>query len=90
LSAAIDERKRADDNNRDFYKLELSEVDKKEIYRLREVIPYLREARPLNKMIWEGYYQKPYKDLTARVVGEGKVSGIYKITNLKNEKSYIG
>jgi hypothetical protein len=56
LSAAIDERKRADDNNRDFYKLELSEVDKKEIYRLREVIPYLREARPLNKMIWEGYY----------------------------------
>ena len=90
LSAAIEERKRADDNNRDFYKLELSEVDKKEIYRLREVVPYLREARPLNKMIWEGYYQKPYKDLVARVVGEGKVSGIYKLTNLKNEKSYIG
>ena len=90
LYAIIAANKRAEDENKDEYRLDLSELDKKEIFRLREIIPYLREARPLNKMIWEGYYQKPYKDLVARVVGEGKVSGIYKLTNLTNGKSYIG
>lgn len=90
LYAIIAASKRAEDENKDEYRLNLSELDKKEIFRLREIIPYLREARPLNKMIWEGYYQKPYKDLVARVVGEGKVSGIYKLTNLTNGKSYIG
>jgi hypothetical protein len=56
LAAAIEAEKRAADENKDIYRLQLSDVDLNEIIRLREIIPYLREARPLNKMIWEGYY----------------------------------
>jgi hypothetical protein len=91
VAAAIDAEKRAADENKDIYRLQLNDIDLNEIHHLREVIPYLRETRPLNKMIWEGYYQKPYKDLISRVFTDKKiVTGIYKLTNLTNKKSYIG
>lgn len=89
--SAIEAQKRAEDDNKDFYRLSLSDIDLKEIFHLREVIPYLREARPLYKMIWEGYYQRTYKDLVARIMGDKKVvCGIYKLTNLLDGKVYIG
>jgi regulator of replication initiation timing len=91
VDAAIEERKRAENENKDLFRLSLSEIDLKEIKHLREVIPYLREARPLNKMIWEGYYQRTYKDLVIRLIGEKrKACGIYKLTNLLDGKVYIG
>lgn len=91
LQNAIDACKRAEENNKDKYRLILSDIDLNEIIRLKEITPYLREARPLNKMIWEGYYQKPYKDLISRTFGDKKIiTGIYKLTDLTNNKSYIG
>ena len=91
VNVAIEERKRAENENKDLFRLSLSEIDLKEIKHLREVIPYLREARPLNKMIWEGYYQRTYKDLVIRLIGEKrKACGIYKLTNLLDGKIYIG
>lgn len=91
LQNAINACKRAEEDNKDKYRLILSETDLNEIIRLREIIPYLREARPLNKMIWEGYYQKPYKDLISRIFGDRKIiTGIYKLTDLTNNKSYVG
>lgn len=88
--SAIEAQKRADDDNKDLYRLSLSEIDLKEIIHLRDVIPYLREARPLYKMIWEGYYQRPYKELVARLMGKKVVTGIYKLTNLIDGKVYVG
>ena len=88
--AALEAQKRAEDDNKDFYRLTLSDIDLKEIFHLREVIPYLREARPLYKMIWEGYYQRPYKELVARIIGKKVITGIYKLTNLTDGKVYIG
>jgi hypothetical protein len=52
-----------------FYKLNLSEEDIQEIKKLREIIPYLRNSEPLNKVIWKTYYEKPYTDLVGRVIG---------------------
>ena len=57
---------------------------------LRNVAPYLRDKEPLNKVIWKCYYEKPTTDLIGRVIGPGVHTGIYKITNLVNGKSYIG
>lgn len=92
VTAAVEAAKRAAEmeNKKDFYRLILSPEDIEEITRLRAVIPYLRNAEPLNKVIWKVYYEKPYTDLIGRVIGSGVHCGIYKITNLNNQMCYIG
>ena len=74
----------------DFYRLKLSLVDQTEIKRLREILPYLRDKEPLNKVIYKCYYEKPYTDLIGRVIGQEQKTGIYKITNIKDKKCYVG
>ena len=90
--AAIESNKRAelDRQQKDFYRLQIPEVDLEEIKRLRSVEPYLRDKEPLNKVIYKCYYEKPYTDLIGRVFGTRKPMGIYKITNLENGKCYVG
>ena len=73
-----------------FYTIGLMEQDIKEVLKLREIIPYLRIARPVNKIIWEAYYRNATTDLISRVVGAGVHTGIYRITNLLDNKIYIG
>ena len=92
LTSAVEAAKRAEELRvkQDFYRLQLSQADIDEIARLREVIPYLRDSEPLNKVIWKVYYEKPYTDLIGRVVGTGIHTGIYKITNIENQMCYIG
>ena len=90
--AAVAAAKRAEEirTAADFYKLQLSQEDIKEIEILRNISPYLRDKEPLNKIIWKVYYEKPYTDLIGRVVGSNAKSGIYKITNVQNEMCYVG
>lgn len=92
LNSAVKANKRAEEikQKQDFYKLQLTTIDLDEIKRLREVEPYLREKEPLNKVIWKVYYEKPYTDLIGRVIGTGIHTGIYKITNIKNQMCYVG
>ncbi len=91
-NAAVEANKRAHEmaEKANFYRLVLSEEDVREIERLREVTPYLRDSEPLNKVIWKVYYENPYTDMIGRVVGKGVHTGIYKITNLDNGMCYIG
>ena len=51
--AAVEEYKRAQEmkDRKNFYRLQLTDIDLEEIKKLREVEPYLRDARPLNKVI---------------------------------------
>ena len=92
LNSAVEANKRAEEikQKQDFYRLQLTAIDLDEIKRLREVVPYLREKEPLNKVIWKVYYEKPYTDLIGRVVGTGIHTGIYKITNIENQMCYVG
>ena len=91
-NAIIEANKRAelDKEEKDFFRLQLSDIDIEEISKIRSIEPYLRKAEPLNKVIWKVYYEKPYTDLIGRVIGTKKISGIYRITNLKNGKTYVG
>ena len=91
-TAAIEANKRAEEikNEQDFYKMVLPTTDIEEIAKLRDVAQYLRNAEPLNKVIWKVYYEKPCTDLIGRVIGNETVTGIYKITNLNNQKCYVG
>lgn len=77
---------------KDFYRCAISEDDEKEIAKLRAVEPYLRNPRPISKVIWESYYKDNFAALLDRILPLKKtnVSGIYKITNLTNDKVYVG
>lgn len=92
VTAAIEAAKRQEEMEtaQDFYRLNLPEIDIEEITKLRQVTALLRDSEPLNKVIWKVYYEKPYTDLIGRVVGTGVHTGIYKITNLENQKCYVG
>lgn len=92
LDAAVAANKRTEEleTQQEFYRLQLSQIDIDEIKRLREVLIYLRDSEPLNKVIWKVYYEKPYTDLIGRVVGSGTHTGIYKITNINNKMCYVG
>jgi hypothetical protein len=91
-NSAVEAAKRAEEMRTaaDFYRLQLSDIDRQEIDMLRNVAPYLRDKEPLNKVIWKCYYEKPTSDLIGRVVGSGVRTGIYKITNLQNQMCYVG
>ena len=90
--AIIDDQKRQEEmeTNRSFYMLQIGQYDKMDIEQLRLIEPKLHNKEVLNKLIWSTYYQTPYKDLIGRVFGTRKVSGIYKITYVGNNKTYIG
>lgn len=68
----------------------MSDTDLNEIKQLRGVATHLRNQEPLNKVIWKTYYEKPFTDLMGRIIGEGTVTGIYRITNIASGKVYIG
>ena len=74
----------------DKYKILVSELDLLEINRLREIAPYFRNARAIYKIIWESYYRNLTTEMVNRVVGAGARTGVYKLTNLTNQKVYIG
>ena len=92
VSVAVETAKRAQQKEEDdsFYRLKLSLTDQVEIKKLREILPYFRDNVPLNKVIYKCYYEKPYTDLVGRVIGQGQHTGIYKITNIKNQMCYVG
>ena len=90
--AAVKVNKRAEmeKQQKDFYRIQLSPEDLEEIKRLREVELYLRQKEPLNKVIYKCYYEKPLTSMIGRVLGNRKIMGIYKITNLDNGMCYVG
>ena len=92
VDAAVEAAKRRQEmeNQQDFYRLVLTDEDITEIKRLREVLPYLRDKTPLNKVIYKVYYEKPLTDMIGRVVGTGQHTGIYKITHINSQKCYVG
>lgn len=90
--AAVAAAKRAEEmkTEKDFYRIQLSEIDVDEIKALRSIEHLLRDKEPLNKVIWKCYYEKPTTDLIGRVIGAGVHTGIYKITEIETGKCYVG
>lgn len=91
-AAAIEAARREKDieNNLTFYCLDISDADKRDIAKLEALKPSLNKPRVLSMLIWQTWFQKPLKALSANVVGVTDVTGIYKITNIKTKECYIG
>lgn len=91
-AAAIEAARREKDieNNLTFYCLDISDADKIDIAKLEALKPSLNKPRVLSMLIWQTWFQKPLKALSANVVGATDATGIYKITNIKTKECYIG
>lgn len=91
--AAINEeilRQKKLQEQEDFYKIQLPEIEKSDIEILRATAPRLQHPEAINKIIWSNYYQKPLAELRKRLLPNGDYSGIYKLTRLKSGEIYIG
>lgn len=90
--AAIEAQRREKEleNNISFYCIEVSETDKADIAKLNSLKPSLNKPRVLSMLIWQNWFQKPLKALSANVVGVNDKTGIYKITNIQTKECYIG
>lgn len=91
-AAAIEDAKRQEEmkTQSEFYKLQISVEDLDDICELKQVEKRLSKKEVLNKLIYKVYFEKPYTDLIGRVVGKEVKTGIYKITNILNQKVYVG
>lgn len=91
-AAAIEAARREEEKllELDKYKIIITPECLVEINRLREIAPYFKNPRPIYKIIWEGYYRNQFNEMISRIITSNNTTGIYKITNLKNQKTYIG
>ena len=73
-----------------FYCLNLSEKDQEDInFLMSDVSPRVNNKDIIPKLVWSEYIQKPTQEMTKRLEIDDS-PGIYKITNIKNNKCYIG
>ena len=92
LSAGIEAqlREKEKEEQLDFYTLQLDERAKKEVSAIKQIEYILSDPRPLRMLIWTTYYSKKANELCARVLGNKKITGIYRITNMETKQCYIG
>lgn len=74
----------------DFYRLQITRDAIEDISELKKIERRLHQKEVLNKLIYKTYFEKAYTDLVGRVVGKTQKTGIYKITNLNNNRVYVG
>ena len=94
VDAATEVAKRhaEEENFNSFHSVNISEDAQTDIQQLEDLVPRIsKEAgEAIAKVIWKCYYERPTTDLLGRVVGSGTKTGIYKITNMGNQKCYVG
>lgn len=72
------------------YKLNIKPQDKKDIQLLQNIQLQFSHPRVISKLIWQTYFQPLAKQQFVMILGNTTKCGIYKITNLLNNKCYIG
>lgn len=77
-------------NQKDFHSIILDNNTIEDIAFIKEILTKVHKKEIIAKVIWESYLQVPTKEMLNRVVGKEKISGIYRITNIKNQQCYVG
>ena len=73
-----------------FYCLTPTNSELDDIRKLERIKPDLHNPRILSMLIWSTYFQKPMTALCNNILGTTTVTGIYKITNQKDNMCYVG
>lgn len=80
-----------DKEKQNFYKIQLNDNEVKDIVQLKQLSRSFSKPEVLLKLIYEVYYKSKMEELFKRVLLDYKdKGGIYKITNINNQKTYIG
>lgn len=74
----------------DGYKLNITPQDKQDISLLRNIQTQFSHPRVISKIIWQTYFQPLAKQRFIMILGKTTKCGIYKITNILDNKCYIG
>ena len=78
-------------NEREFYKIKIDNLSAIDIQKLKNLAISFNKVDVIYKLIWEVYYKSLCEALFKRVLGDNiDKGGIYKITDITNEKVYIG
>ena len=72
------------------YKLNITLQDKKDIQLLQNIQLQFSHPRVISKLIWQTYFQPLAKQQFIMILGNTTKCGIYKITNILDNKCYIG
>ena len=90
----IIERFKRDEETRqqvDFYHISIDAAAQRDVAQLKTLALNFSKPEILYKLLYEVYYKTKMEELFKRVLGNDKdKGGIYKITNIKNQKVYIG
>lgn len=92
-NAYIEEQKRKEliAAQADYYRLNLSESDIRDIEALRQIQSVISHKEAIDKVIWDIYYKPAYDTLASHLFDKNeRTCGIYKITCLTTDKAYIG
>lgn len=84
------QKEKAIQEQKDLYRLDISEQDKIDIGFLRSIQYRISKPRLLAMLIWQTYFQPLAKKKFPMILGSEEVCGIYKITNTLNQMCYIG
>ena len=84
------QREQAIQEQKDLYRLALSNQDKQDIEFLRSIQFRISKPRLVSMLIWQNYVQPIAKKKLPLILGSENICGIYKITNIKNQMCYIG
>lgn len=84
------QREQAIQEQKDLYRLVLSNQDKQDIEFLRSIQFRISKPRLVSMLIWQNYVQPIAKKKLPLILGSENVCGIYKIANIKNQMCYIG
>ena len=92
IELIVEANKRAEleRNEKNFYRLTLTQNELADVKVLKEIEPLLINKEVLAKLIWKTYYERAYTEMCNRVLGAGTKMGIYRITNLDNNMAYVG
>lgn len=78
-------------NQRDYYRININEAAAQDIQKLKSLALSFNNPDVIYKLIWEVYYKASGEALMKKILNNnGDKGGIYKITNIKDEKVYIG
>lgn len=76
--------------NQDNYRLKPSRNDLQDIHTLEHIKSGLHKPRILSMLIWQTYWQPIAKKQFPIILQDKTKTGIYKITNIHTDQSYIG
>lgn len=84
------QREKSIQEQKDLYRIVLSDIDKQDIEFLRSIQYRISKPRLVSMLIWQNYVQPLAKKKFPLILGSNEQTGIYKITNVKNQLCYVG